>query len=172
VNHQLRVHADPFADLDDRAELAGVGRSRWWWRLRWWTGSARLTFGDWRRTRPFWAGVWTLIGGAVLVYAPMSAFQIVLTGNGVWPGILVGALVMLCGVALWFELQLIRFLGCVIILVSLVSFVTSTFGGFMLGMLLGITGGALALAWEPPVAPAIPRPERSRPSSRPAGRGG
>ena len=162
---------DPFADLDDNAELGELGLSRWLWRARWRADNARLRFRDWRHSRPFWAGAWTLLGGVVMLYAPASALQVVMSGNGVWPGVLVSGLVLICAVALWIELHLVRLLGCVIILLSLVSFVTNTFGGFMLGMLMGITGGALALAWEAPAVPAIPPPERSRPPYRRAGRG-
>lgn len=107
------------------------------------------TFHRWRHARPFWSGLWTMLAAAIMLYAPLSALQVVLAGNGVWPGILVGSLVLICGATLWLDLQLTHFLGAVIILLSLVSFITNTFGGFLIGMVLGITGGALALAWQP-----------------------
>ena len=111
---------------------------------------ARVRFRGWRGARPFWAGVWALLGGVVMLYPPVSALQVVLSGNGVWPGLTIGGLVIISAVMLWFDLRLVHFLGSVIIFLSLISFVTNTFGGFLLGMLSGIAGGALALAWEPP----------------------
>jgi len=114
---------------------------------------ARVRFRGWRGARPFWAGVWALVGGVVMLYPPVSALQVVLSGNGVWPGLTIGGLVIISAVMLWFDLRLVHFLGSVIIFLSLISFVTNTFGGFMLGMLAGIAGGALALAWEPPLRP-------------------
>ncbi|TMB87084.1 MAG: hypothetical protein E6J45_12935 [Chloroflexi bacterium] len=97
---------------------------------------ARVRFRGWRGARPFWAGVWALVGGVVMLYPPVSALQVVLSGNGVWPGLTIGGLVIISALMLWFDLRLVHFLGSVIIFLS-----------------LSIAGGALALAWEPPLRP-------------------
>jgi hypothetical protein len=48
------------------------------------------------------------------------------------------------------------------VLASLVSFITSDLGGLLLGMLLGIIGGALAFAWSPLPANAVEQPPTYR----------
>jgi ABC-type microcin C transport system permease subunit YejE len=111
---------------------------------------ARLAFRDWRRSRPFWAGVWTMLGGLLIAYIPATAFKLLLIANGsLILGILVGALIGAFGLMLWFARPLRVLLGVLILLLSLVSFFTSDFGGLLLGMMMGLVGGSLALAWVP-----------------------
>jgi hypothetical protein len=117
---------------------------------RHWVRAARLAFRDWRRGRPFWAGVWAMLGGATIAYVPGTAFKLLLVTNAsLVIGILVGALVGFFGLMLWFARSLRVLLGVLILLLSLVSFFTSDFGGLLLGMLMGLVGGSLALAWVP-----------------------
>jgi hypothetical protein len=127
----------------------------------------RLGFRYWRRSRPFWAGLWCLVGGAIIAYGPVTVFRFVLvSGTIVSVGILVGVVVALMGLFLWF-LPLNRHIaGVLAIAFSLVSFITSNLGGFIVGMILGIIGGAMGFAWtpgEPPPAPGTPpRPRTAR----------
>jgi len=123
----------------------------------------RMGFRRFRRTRPFWAGVWTMLGGAVLTYVPGTSIKFVFAlGNLLWAGILVGALVLLFGLFLWLQPQFRYILGTLIILLSLFSFVTSDFGGFFIGMLLGMIGGSLAIAWVPNAPPSWRERRRAR----------
>jgi hypothetical protein len=115
-----------------------------------WVQSARLAFRNWRRSRPFWAGVWAMLGGALIAYVPATAFKFFLIANSsLIIGVLVGALVGGFGLMLWFVRAIRLPLGVMIILLSLVSFFTSDFGGLLLGLLMGLIGGSLALAWVP-----------------------
>ena len=111
---------------------------------------ARLAFRNWRRSRPFWAGVWAMLGGFLIAYVPATAFKFFLIANSsLVIGVLVGVLVGVFGLMLWFARPLRVLLGVLILLLSLVSFLTSDFGGLLLGMLMGLVGGSLALAWVP-----------------------
>ena len=110
----------------------------------------REVFADWRHTRPFWAGLWTLLGGAIIAYGPSTAMKFFFIANSSMViGVAVGVVVASCGLMLWFTHNMRIFLGVLTIILSLVSFMTSDFGGLLLGMLLGMIGGSLALAWEP-----------------------
>jgi hypothetical protein len=112
--------------------------------------SARLAFRKWRRGRPFWAGVWAMLGGALIAYVPGTALKLVLIANAsLLVGTLVGVVIGFFGLMLWFARSLRILLGVLILLLSLASFFTSDFGGFFLGMLMGLIGGSLALAWVP-----------------------
>jgi hypothetical protein len=50
---------------------------------------------------------------------------------------------------MWFQSQVRIFAGVASILLALVSLVVSNFGGFLMGFLLALFGGALAVAWSP-----------------------
>jgi hypothetical protein len=54
---------------------------------------------------------------------------------------------MLCGILLLFTPQPRAFYASLVLLASLASWITSNLGGFIIGMLIGLTGGALALSW-------------------------
>ncbi len=107
-------------------------------------------FKRWRRGRPFWAGLWTILGGAIVAYVPATGFRLVFIGGSLlWLGILAGVVIAVFGVFFWLEPHQRRLLGVLTILLGFASFVTSDFGGFFVGMLLTLLGGSLALAWAP-----------------------
>ena len=112
--------------------------------------TAFATFKRWRRGRPFWAGVWTIAGGAIVAYVPATGFRLLFIGGSLlWLGILVGVVIAVFGVFFWVQPHERRLLGVLTILLGFASFVTSDFGGFFVGMLLTLLGGSLALAWAP-----------------------
>ena len=107
-------------------------------------------FRAWRRTRPFWGGLWCLLGGAIIAYGPTTAIKFILiSGTIVWLGILVGIFVIVMGLLLWFSPELHVLVGILAVLFSMVSLITSDYGGFGIGLLLGTIGGALGFAWTP-----------------------
>jgi len=115
-----------------------------------WFKRARLGFRRWRRTRPFWAGVWCILGGAIMMYGPLTVIKFVLiAGTVVWAGILIGALVVTMGLFMWFSPQFHQVLGILAVLFSVVSLITSNLGGFLIGLLFGVIGGSMAFAWTP-----------------------
>ena len=52
------------------------------------------------------------------------------------------------GIGMWLQPFAAPYLGVMSILVAIVALPTSNIGGFLVGSLLGIVGGALGLAWE------------------------
>jgi uncharacterized protein DUF6114 len=128
----------------------------------------RLGFREWRRSRPFWAGLWCLLGGALIAFGPATAIRFVLvSGTIVSVGILVGVVVLLMGLFLWFLPQNRHIAGVLAIAFSMASFVTSNLGGFIVGMALGVLGGAMGFAWTPRPAEAPPETPGEPPSTRP-----
>ncbi|MEV5574898.1 DUF6114 domain-containing protein [Spirillospora sp. NPDC052269] len=107
-------------------------------------------FRRWRRTRPFWGGLFAVLGGLEIISIPLAPMPIVIhqgmAGIASW---LFGALLVVAGLLLWFQPAQRSFFGVLAVLLSLGSFLTSNFGGFLLGMLLGLLGGALGFAWTP-----------------------
>jgi hypothetical protein len=111
---------------------------------------ARLSFRRWRRTRPFWGGLLiVLAGGEILlsVKAPLSVIQHV--GALGLAAYLVPMVLILCGLLLLFSPEQRPFYAVIAVVLSLASWLTSNLGGFILGMVLGLVGGALAFAWSP-----------------------
>jgi hypothetical protein len=120
------------------------------WLRRGWAG-----FRAWRRSRPFWGGLWTILGGLLMAAGPLTAIKVILVaGTTVLFGVLVGVIVVAMGVFLWFTPHLRQVVGVLAVLFSLVSLITSDYGGFVLGLLLGTIGGAMGFAWAPVQPPA------------------
>ncbi|AOR32025.1 hypothetical protein BFF78_14045 [Streptomyces fodineus] len=122
----------------------------------------RLQFRAWRGTRPFWAGLFVLLGGIPIMYFPYAHLQVghltlamaTTAGAG---SLIIGVLLVVLGISLWFQKHVRTFAGVAAILLALVSIPVSNFGGFVMGFLFALIGGAMAVAWAPG-APAQPQP--------------
>ncbi|MDF9815753.1 DUF6114 domain-containing protein [Streptomyces sp. SPB162] len=127
--------------------------------------TAHTGFRNWRWQRPFWAGLLTLLGGIPIAYFPyanMTLGQLTVrmsttAGAG---SLVIGILLMVLGLTMWFQPLVRIFAGVAAILLALVSIPVSNFGGFLIGFLLALIGGSLAVAWAPGV-PAAAEPEKA-----------
>jgi len=109
---------------------------------------ARLAFRLWRRTRPFWGGLLVVAGAGEILSSEQGPFQVVIhVGIQGLAGYLIPVMMLLCGVLLWFSPAQRPFYSLLTIVLALGSWITSNLGGFFIGMLLGLVGGALAFAW-------------------------
>lgn len=127
--------------------------------------SLRGRFTGWRRSRPFWAGMWSVLGGVAIALGPASAYKLLLASSTpVWLGVAVGLVIGIFGLFFWFSPGQRQIVGVLVVVLSVASLVTSDLGGFVVGMLMGIVGGAMGFAWSPvqprvqPVAVATDRP--------------
>ena len=128
-------------------------------------GSRRAAFGRWRRTRPFWGGFLLLLAGIELLLIPLSGILIhgavklvVYIGIGGVFGVLLGVLLIACGLLLWLNPVHRTFYAIAGVLLAVLSFIASNFGGFFIGMLLGIIGGSMGFAWTPSADQPARRP--------------
>ena len=111
-------------------DAAGCGRS-----------FARARFRRWRRSRPFWGGLWVALGGAAILLAPLAPLPLIIRqGVAGVSGYLVGALLVAVGLLSWAQSAQRAFLGVAAMALSLASFVTSNFGGFGAGKLRHLVG--------------------------------
>jgi hypothetical protein len=109
---------------------------------------ARRAFRLWRRTRPFWGGLLVSAGACEILSSEQGPLDVVIhIGTQGLAGYLIPVMLLLCGVLLWFSPAQRHFYSLLAIVLALGSWVTSNLGGFFLGMILGIVGGALAFAW-------------------------
>lgn len=110
-------------------------------------------FAKWRRNRPFVPGLLVLLSGVVIMTPAYLTLRIsdllvmISTLSGV-STLFLGAAQIMFALGIWLKPATAPYLGVFAILVSLVALPASNIGGFLLGSLLGIFGGAFALAWE------------------------
>ncbi|WP_405619268.1 DUF6114 domain-containing protein [Streptomyces sp. NBC_00076] len=131
----------------------------------------RRNFRAWRGTRPFWAGLFVTLAGFPILYFPYANLQLghvtlamaTTAGAG---SLIIGVLLFVLGLSLWFQKHVRTFAGVAAILLGLVSLPVSNFGGFVIGFLLALIGGAMAVSWVPGQPPV------SQPPGVPASAGG
>jgi hypothetical protein len=127
--------------------------------------SRRAAFRRWRRTCPFWGGFLLLLAGIELLLIPLSGIFIhgavklvVYIGIGGVFGVLLGVLLIACGLLLWLNPAHRTFYAIAGVLLAVLSFIASNFGGFFVGMLLGIIGGSMGFGWTPSAERPARRP--------------
>lgn len=131
----------------------------------------RQQFRAWRGTRPFWAGLFVLVSGLPIAYFPYAHLQVghltlamaTTAGAG---SLIIGVLLVVLGLSLWFQKHVRTFAGVAAILLGLVSLPVANLGGFLIGFLFALIGGAMAVSWAPgapetaqesgPAAPGAP----------------
>ncbi|RFC72239.1 DUF6114 domain-containing protein [Streptomyces sp. AcE210] len=121
-------------------------------------GRTRRSFRGWRGQRPFWGGLLTLLGGIPIMYFPyanltLGSMTIRMSTTAGAGSLIIGVLLVVLGLTLWFQPMSRIFAGVAAILLALVSLVVSNFGGFVIGFLLALLGGALGISWGPARAP-------------------
>ncbi|MFF1508871.1 DUF6114 domain-containing protein [Streptomyces sp. NPDC058326] len=119
-------------------------------------------FKVWRQTRPFWAGLFTLLGGLPIAYLPYGDMRLgnvtlamkTTAGSG---ALIIGVLLITLGLTMWFQPIVRVFAGVASIVLGLVSIPVSNFGGLLVGFLLALVGGGMSIAWAPapPVEEAV-----------------
>lgn len=117
-------------------------------------GRMRLNFREWRGQRPFWGGLLTLLAGFPIMYIPyanltLGSLTIRMSTTAGAGSLIIGVLLVVLGLTMWFQPHSRVFAGVAAILLSLVSLVVSNIGAFLIGFLLGLIGGALGVAWAP-----------------------
>ncbi|MCI4043880.1 DUF6114 domain-containing protein [Streptomyces sp. TRM75563] len=115
---------------------------------------ARRRFRAWRGDRPFWAGLFTILGGAPIAYFPyadlhlgnMTLTMSTTAGAG---SLIIGVLLITLGLTMWFHHIVRVFAGVAAILLALISIPVANIGGFVIGFVFALIGGALSVSWAP-----------------------
>lgn len=114
----------------------------------------RRGFRTWRGQRPFWAGLFTMIGGLPIAYLPYADLRVgnmtiamaTTAGAG---SLIIGVLLVTLGLTMWFQAVVRVFAGVAAIVLALISLPVSNIGGFLVGFLFAMIGGALSVSWAP-----------------------
>lgn len=112
-------------------------------------------FRRWRRARPFWGGLFLVLSGLELFWSAnmdLANIQIHIGPQG-FLSYLLPILMLICGVLVWFSPAQRMFYGIIGLLAALYSFIGLNLGGWFIGMVLGILGGALTIAWTQQAPP-------------------
>ncbi|MEE1768550.1 DUF6114 domain-containing protein [Streptomyces sp. JV185] len=117
-------------------------------------------FRTWRGNRPFWAGLFTMVGGLPIAYFPYANMHLgnvtlamsTTAGAG---SLIIGVLLITLGLTMWFHHIVRVFAGVAAILLALISIPVANIGGFLIGFLFSLLGGALSISW----APGQPKPD-------------
>ncbi|MDN6511303.1 MAG: DUF6114 domain-containing protein, partial [Corynebacterium sp.] len=111
-------------------------------------------FTRWRKQRPFGAGLLMILAG-IAIMAPaylsleISNIQIQISTMGGVSTLVIGILLITCGLMCWFRGEGRVIAGVAAMILSVLSLWQTNFGGLIIGLILGLVGGALALAWDP-----------------------
>jgi Family of unknown function (DUF6114) len=119
-------------------------------------------FVDWRRSRPFWGGLLLVTSGIEFYVSGHLDLMPVKVSFGPQSFLswLIPLALLLCGLLVWFTPAQRIFYGILGAVIAVAALIGLNLGGFFVGMLLGVAGGALAFSWAPDEPPADqPEPE-------------
>jgi hypothetical protein len=115
----------------------------------------------WRRSRPYWGGKLLILSALELFFSSNLdpvALDVHIGPSG-FLSYVIPAVMLLCGLLAWLSPGQRMFYGILGSLTAVYSLIGLNLGGFFLGALLGIVGGALTAAWS--IDPDRPVPEES-----------
>lgn len=107
-------------------------------------------FTDFRRTRPFWGGLWLMLGGWAVMRLTVAPIEVVISagGSGIAGYLLGGGMIGLALLA-WFSPSQRMVCGVLGTAFAVAAFIASNLGGFLVGTLLGVLGGTMIFGWGP-----------------------
>ncbi|MCZ0981338.1 DUF6114 domain-containing protein [Streptomyces diastatochromogenes] len=129
-------------------------------------------FKVWRQTRPFWAGLFTMLGGVPIAYLPygdmrLGNITLALATTAGAGALIIGVLLITLGLTMWFQPIVRVFAGVAAIVLALVSIPVSNFGGLVVGFLFALIGGAMSASWAPAPRSRRPRTHSTTVTPRP-----
>ncbi|WP_219821912.1 DUF6114 domain-containing protein [Streptomyces sp. Ru71] len=111
---------------------------------------SRRKWRAWRRSRPFWGGLATVLAGGEICVLPLAPLEVMLKqGVAGLPSVLLGLVMIVLGLSAWVAPHYRGLAGTLTVLLAVAALVMSNLGGFLLGTLLGIVGGSMIFAWQP-----------------------
>lgn len=124
--------------------------------------SRRARFREWRSGRPFAGGVLLMLAGLIIGYVPYQfAFELLLVGGSyTFIGLFWAVTVFLTGAFVLYRPEFSTIFGVLGVVLSILSLL-GALGGLIVGMIVGIVGGNLCVAWSQPTG-AADRRERTQ----------
>jgi hypothetical protein len=115
-----------------------------------------------RRPRPVAASLLVGCAGLELAAFPLARPSLLgVQGLSGMTALLLAAALIGCAWQLWTRPVTAARTGIAAVLLGLISYPLANLGGFLVGMLLALTGGSLALAWRSTEQDTPPTPNRA-----------
>lgn len=99
-------------------------------------------------TRPVLGGALLVLSGVEIVWADGRSVSLALGGTAGTTALVLGGILILFGVLAWVTPLYAPMIGLLAQGVAVLAFVAANLGGFVVGSLLGVVGGALVFAWR------------------------
>jgi Family of unknown function (DUF6114) len=111
--------------------------------------SAWQRFRTWRRGRPFWGGLVAIVAGLEIYGASQTSIgdMEIKIGPGGMAAYVIPLMLVVAGLLAWFTPAQRHFYGIIVPAVSIYAVLEINLGGWLIGTLLGMVGGALIFAW-------------------------
>jgi hypothetical protein len=108
-------------------------------------------FSRWRRSRPFWGGLITLLAGLEYYFSVhLKPTNLTVSfGQQGFLAWLIPLILVACALLAWFTPAQRIFYGIVTAAAAVYGLIGLNLGGFFIGLLLGMVGGALIASWAP-----------------------
>lgn len=110
-------------------------------------GALRRTFRAFRRTRPFWGGLWLIASGVWILRMLGFSIGLVVPGVASSAGYGIAFCLIAFGLVSWFAPHYSPLLGILGVAAALGSFIYANLGGFVVGSVVGILGGSMVFGW-------------------------
>lgn len=112
-----------------------------------------------RRTRPFWGGLWLGLAGLWIIKLNSYPLGMAMAGGfNRSAGYILGGAMVLFGIVAWTSPLYARLVGVLGVLAAMAAFVGSNLGGLVVGSVLGVLGGSMIWGW----GELAPRSRRGR----------
>ena len=123
-------------------------------------------FNEWKEPRPFWGGVLLMLAGLIIGWVPIQfATELAVIGGAFTViGLVFAVMVFLTGAFVLARPGMSTIFGVLGIALSILSLV-GALGGLFVGMLIGIAGGNLCIAWQNPNPEATTTTSSSTPNA-------
>ncbi|WP_413301716.1 DUF6114 domain-containing protein [Bacillus sp. 1P10SD] len=91
----------------------------------------------------------SILSGLIILWVPAKLYEVAAApGSILFVGFFLGGLTLLMGILSYIMPRLSTLLGVLAIFASVLS-IMGALGGFLIGTILGIIGGAMLIAWKP-----------------------
>jgi hypothetical protein len=107
----------------------------------------------WRRTRPLAGSILIILSASLMLATVVFFLPLAFLMQSLWPAFVISGILLVMGLIPLFLPSYAVVTGSISIVLSLASLLVASFGGFGIGMMLGLIGSALTVAWRP-VKPA------------------
>lgn len=107
-----------------------------------------MTLDSLRSTRPLIGGALLVLAGAEIIWTDGRGVALAPQSTSAATPVLLGAVLVVFGLLAWVTPYYAPMIGLLAQAVAVLALLAANLGGFVIGSLLGVVGGALVFAWR------------------------